>query len=120
MPARVVTIGSVEHGSEGFPVREMAGSAMDNDRVSVRLKEPKLRRYGAGLPAALIAATVVLVGCARNPPSPDDADPSKSTAKVASVNYRSTIAPYTSLRPTGPSSWLQPHDSTAPTPKPGQ
>ena len=46
------------------------------------------------------------------------ADPADPGAKVAGAGYRSTIAPYTSLRPTAPSSWREQNDRVAPAPKP--
>ena len=55
-------------------------------------------------------ATVPLVG----------ADPADPGAKVAGVGYRSTVAPYSSLRPTVPSSWRDQNDRVAPAPKSGQ
>lgn len=48
------------------------------------------------------------------------ADPADPGAKVAAVGYRSTIAPYTSLRPTAPSSWRERNDRVAPAPKSDQ
>src|ERR1700730_7561225 len=54
-----------------------------------------------------LPATVPLVG----------ADPANPGAKVAGVGYRSTIAPYTSLRPTAPSSWREQNERAAPAPK---
>ena len=67
--------------------------------------------------AGLIAAALTLAAClpATAPlAGPDPADPG---AKVAGVGYRSTVAPYTSLRPTAPSSWREQNDRVAPTPK---
>jgi hypothetical protein len=69
-------------------------------------------RIFAGLTAALalagcVPATVPLVG----------ADPADHGAKVAGVGYRSTIAPYSSLRPAVPSSWRDQNDRVAPAPK---
>jgi hypothetical protein len=46
------------------------------------------------------------------------ADPADPGAKVAGVRYRSTIAPYTRLRPTTPSSWREQNERVAPAPKP--
>jgi hypothetical protein len=70
-------------------------------------------RYMAGL--AVVGA--LLAGCAPRPGVPlAAADPQ---AKVAAVGYRSTVAPYVSLRPTTPSSWRQLNDSVAPSPKSG-
>jgi hypothetical protein len=57
-----------------------------------------------------MAATVPLAG----------ADPADPGAKVAGVGYRSTVAPYTSLRPTAPSPWREQNDRAAPAPKSGQ
>jgi hypothetical protein len=45
------------------------------------------------------------------------ADPSDPGAKVAGAGYRSTIAPYTSLRPTAPGSWREQNERAAPAPK---
>ena len=60
--------------------------------------------------AACMPATVPLAG----------ADPADPGAKVAGVGYRSTVAPYTSLRPTAPSSWREQNDRVAPTPTSGR
>jgi hypothetical protein len=60
--------------------------------------------------AGCLPTTVPLAG-------PDPADPG---AKVAGVGYRSTVAPYTSLRPTAPSSWREQNDRVAPAPKSGE
>jgi hypothetical protein len=46
------------------------------------------------------------------------ADPADPAARVARVGYRSTIAPYTSLRPATPAPWQERNDSVAPQPKP--
>jgi hypothetical protein len=48
------------------------------------------------------------------------ADPADPNAKVAGVDYRSTVAPYSSRRPTAPSSWREQNDRVAPAPKSGQ
>ena len=47
-------------------------------------------------------------------------DPADPNARVAAVGYRSTVAPYTSLRPTAPSSWREQNDRVAPAPKSGR
>lgn len=67
--------------------------------------------------AGLLAAAVALAGCmpATVPlAGPDPADPG---AKVSGVGYRSTISPYTSLRPVGPSSWREQNERVTPAPK---
>ena len=61
----------------------------------------------AGLLLASMPATVSLAG-------KDPADPS---ARVAGVRYKSTIAPYTSLRPATPALWRERNNSVAPKPK---
>jgi hypothetical protein len=48
------------------------------------------------------------------------ADPADPAAKVARAGYRSTIAPYTSLRPATPAPWRERNGAVAPQPKPDQ
>jgi hypothetical protein len=68
-----------------------------------------------------MAVTVfALGGCMPTAVPLAGADPADPSAKVAGVGYRSTIAPYTSLRPTAPSSWREQNDRVAPAPKSGQ
>ena len=67
-----------------------------------------------------IAVAVTLGGCLPTTEPLASADPADPRAKVAGVGYRSTIAPYTSLRPTAPSSWRQQNERVAPTPKSDQ
>jgi hypothetical protein len=77
--------------------------------VAATLFETRLR-----LPAAIAAATLTLGGCLPTTVplmGPDPADPG---ARVAGVGYRSTVAPYTSLRPTSHSSWREQNDRVAP------
>jgi len=58
----------------------------------------------------------LLAGCVTTVPlaGPDPAD---SGVKVAGVGYRSTIAPYVSLRPVSPGAWTNRNQRPAPTPK---
>jgi hypothetical protein len=70
--------------------------------------------------AGLTAAALTLTGCIPATAPLASADPADPGAKVAGVGYRSTIAPYTSLRPTAPSSWREQNDRVAPAPKSGQ
>lgn len=65
-----------------------------------------------------LALAASLAGCLPTAPSLVGADPADPSAKVARTTYRSTIAPYTSLRPTTPSSWREQNDRVAPAPKP--
>ncbi|OAF07772.1 hypothetical protein AYJ54_16860 [Bradyrhizobium centrolobii] len=64
----------------------------------------------AGVLSACVPATVPLVG----------RDPADPAAKVAGVGYRSTIAPYTSMRPSTPAPWRERNDTVAPQPKSDQ
>lgn len=68
--------------------------------------------------AVLLAVSGTVSGCAV-PIALNGWDPADPQAKVAAVGYRSTVTPYTSLRPTVPSSWRQQNDSVAPSSKSG-
>jgi hypothetical protein len=70
--------------------------------------------------AGIVVTALTLAGCLPTTVPLASADPADSGAKVAGVGYRSTIAPYTSLRPTAPSSWREQNDRVAPAPKSGQ
>lgn len=77
-------------------------------------KRLKLKRVGIGVAAA---GALVLAGCKTTSPLVLGHDPSDPGARVARVGYRSTVAPYTSLRPVTPSSWRERNDRVAPAPK---
>jgi hypothetical protein len=64
----------------------------------------------ASLLSACMPATIPLMG----------KDPADPTAKVAGVGYRSTIAPYTSLRPAKPVPWGERNESVPRQPKSDQ
>lgn len=66
------------------------------------------------------AAALALGGCMQTAAPLAGADPADPNARVAAVGYRSTVAPYTSLRPTAPSSWREQNDRVAPAPKSGR
>src|SRR5258706_6429161 len=70
--------------------------------------------------AGMAVTALALGGCMPTTVPLAGADPADPGAKVAGVGYRSTIAPYTSLRPTAPSSWREQNDRVAPAPKSGQ
>ena len=67
------------------------------------------------VPAAIAAAT--LGGCLPATGPMARADPADPGARVAGVGYRSTVAPYSSLRPSSPSPWRTLNDRAAPAPK---
>lgn len=68
---------------------------------------------------AIVLAAVVLAGCMPNAPL-IGADPADPAARVAATGYRSTIAPYQSLRPSAPAPWREQNDRVAPAPKSGE
>ena len=70
--------------------------------------------------AGIVVAAILLAGCIPAPSPLVGADPADPTAPVAGVGYRSTIAPYTSLRPTAPLPWREQNDRVSPAPKSGQ
>jgi hypothetical protein len=78
--------------------------------------------FGLRFPAlAGVAVTALaLGGCIPTTVPLTSADATDPGVKVAGVGYRSTIAPYNSLRPTAPSSWREQNDRVAPAPKPNQ
>jgi hypothetical protein len=70
--------------------------------------------------AAMIAGTLALGGCLPTMAPLAGADPADPSARVAAIGYRSTVAPYTTLRPVAPSSWREQNDRAAPAPKSGR
>ena len=58
----------------------------------------------------------LLAGCVTTTPQAGT-HPADPGAKVAGVGYRSTIAPYVSLRPVSPVGWKDQNRRVAPTPK---
>ncbi|ABE41483.1 hypothetical protein NP284_07385 [Rhodopseudomonas pseudopalustris] len=70
--------------------------------------------------AAVSAGALTLGGCLPMPAPLAGADPADPSARVAGVAYRSTVAPYTSLRPVAPSAWRERNDRAAPAPKSGR
>jgi hypothetical protein len=69
--------------------------------------------------AGVAVAALMLGGCMPTTVPLAGADPADPNARVAPVDYRSTVAPYSSLRPTAPASWRQQNDRVAPAPKSG-
>lgn len=65
----------------------------------------------------LALAALALSGCMPATTQVASADPADPAAKVARLNYRSTIAPYTSLRPATPAPWRGRNEAVTPQPK---
>ena len=66
----------------------------------------------------LAAIALALSGCMPATTQIATADPADPAAKAARVSYRSTVAPYTSLRPAAPAPWREGSDFVTPQPKP--
>lgn len=73
--------------------------------------------------AAIVSLTIGAAGLAGcTPPAYllAGADPADPSTPVAAVGYRSTVGPYTSLRPTAPKSWREQNERATPAPKSDQ
>ena len=70
--------------------------------------------------SAAIVAAGLLLACLPASVARAGHDPADPAARVAAVRYRSTIAPYTSLRPSTPAPWRQRNESVTPQPKSDQ
>ena len=75
-------------------------------------------RRGILATAALAAST--LAGCMPATIPLAGADPADPNVRVAAVGYRSTVAPYTRLRPTAPTGWREQNERVTPAPKSNQ
>jgi hypothetical protein len=81
-------------------------------------------RFNFHMLAAIAACALSLVGCMPQSVPLAVADPADPGANVAGVRYRSTIAPYASLRPSTPSrdtsrdTWRERNDGVAPSSRP--
>jgi hypothetical protein len=71
--------------------------------------------YAIGAIAAALASAAA--GCVPATTRVAAADPADPAARVAGVRYRSTIAPYTSLRPSTPAPWREHNQSGTPKPR---
>ena len=67
---------------------------------------------------AVVATAIAMAGCTPATTRVAGADPADPAARVAGVGYRSTTAPYRSLRPSTPAPWRERNEGV--TPKPGR
>ncbi|WP_247386316.1 MULTISPECIES: hypothetical protein [unclassified Bradyrhizobium] len=72
------------------------------------------------LRGVVLAATVAAAGCTPTTTRLAGADPADPSARVAGVGYRSTVAPYTGLRPSTPTPWRERNEKVAPQPGNGR
>lgn len=84
---------------------------------SARGRYPRFNFRTLGMITAIAAS---LAGCMPQSVPLAGADPADPGAKVAGVRYRSTVAPYASLRPSTPSrdTWRERNDNVAPSSRP--
>lgn len=89
------------------------------DRTAARKMRRSTKLRAAALRTiAVVAAALFASACSTDPPSPlVGPDPSDPRARVPAAGYRSTVAPYESLRPVEPAPWLQQNQQVAPQPK---
>lgn len=80
---------------------------------SVAGKQFKFKR-GLFVIAALTAST--LGGCMPATVPLAGVDPADPNVRVAAVGYRSTVTPYTRLRPAAPTGWREQNERVAPKP----
>ena len=66
----------------------------------------------------VLAAAVATFGCTPATTRLRGADPADPSAAIGGAAYRSTVAPYTRLRPSTPASWRELNDGVVPPPKP--
>ena len=87
---------------------------------SARIRRADRRRFIFSLATGSILLVVAVSASACMPATTPlaGADPADPAAKVAGVGYRSTIAPYTGLRPSPPAPWRERNDAVTPQPKP--
>jgi len=71
----------------------------------------------SAISGAVVAMTIAAAGCTPATTRVAGADPADPAARVAGVGYRSTIAPYTALRPSTPAPWRERNESVAPKPR---
>jgi hypothetical protein len=88
--------------------------------AAVQSVAERLFRIRIRTSVGMAVTALALVGCMPTTVPLAGADPADPGAKVAGAGYRSTIAPYTSLRPTAPGSWREQNERVTPAPKSGQ
>lgn len=91
----------------------------------LRLRSAAIRRRSVpwrhATHAALIAAALLVQGCAAIPPRPSaDVAASDPGVRVPSAGYRPVLSGYVSQRPVAPAAWRQQNEQVAPRPKSDQ
>ena len=73
--------------------------------AAVRSARRRRLRFHIRSLAAIAAMAAAVSGCMPATVPLSGADPADPSAKVARTEYRSTVAPYASMRPSSPSGW---------------
>lgn len=76
--------------------------------------------WGAKRPslAAVLLSAALLSACSATPPAPlSGPHPANPAARAPQGAYRSTVAPYESLRPVAPGSWREQNERVSPAPR---
>lgn len=84
-------------------------------RSTGRRRRVRIRAVGA-----TIALVMLLAGCDPRTTQLAARDPADPAAPVRASGYRSTIAPYTSLRPATPAPWRDRNEQVTPPPRGGR
>lgn len=80
----------------------------------------KRRRARMRAAGATIVLALLLAGCDPKTTQFAARDPADPATPVPVVGYRSTIAPYNSLRPATPKPWRERNEQVAPQPRSGR
>ena len=83
-------------------------------RLVVRTIVESVCRIGFRALTGLAVAALMLGGCMPATVPLAGADPADPSAKGAGVSYRSTVAPFSSRRPSAPSAWRDKNDRASP------
>jgi hypothetical protein len=70
--------------------------------------------FTSAISGAVVAVSIAVASCTPATTRMAGADPADPAARTAGIGYRSTIAPYTALRPSPPAPWRERNDSVAP------
>jgi hypothetical protein len=84
------------------------------ESTAVRSVGGRLFNFRSGVLAVASIAAFALGGCLPATVPMVGADPADPGVRVAGVGYRSTVAPYTRLRPTAPTPWREQNERVAP------
>lgn len=91
----------------------------DASRTGIRATVCRFRQRFQLLAVGVAAATA-LSGCMEGAAPLAGTDPADPGVKIRGVFYRSTIAPYTSLRPSSATGWKEQNQGVAPPPAKSQ